>query len=1014
MSRMQYAYGDDWTAQSSPVQSPASFPQRDHRGRYAHSPPRSPRALSPIATLSRQGSGLNLVDGHPASGPITSSGPPSLNRQQSTVHPALDDIDALNEYIESEPSNIIQILPDLSRTLERFCLDHPDSCKDLWTQLKPILEHVQKKMEVPPEEPIPARPPSPECTPKPHKWVNVHGEEWEDDYGWLRDAENPEVLDYIKAENDYTDTMLAHTKPLRRLLYKEFVARIDESEESAQVTLQDGWTYYSKRVAGEEYRLHCRIKDGEEDVYLDENQLVANEFADASYFKVGFLKHSPDCALLAYGIDSVGNERYTTYFMDMNTKRVLEDRIEGAYENLEFAADGRTVYYTILDEYERAYQLKRHQIGTDVATDPVLYHEEDEMYFLTLTKSCNGKYIILNSSAQVTSETRFISTERLEDPCLLFPRREGIRYTCENHGNHIYILTNEDSKNNWLFRIPTPTSPTQNWEDLLTLRETVIEHRDFVLIEDFVVRRNHLIVFERSNCLQNVRIVDLRDDGFSNYHYVSFSEMVYSLYPGSVNEEVADLTKSVQFDTTILRFTYTSFTQPKQVVDYDMDTREMTVVHEEKVKGMFDYDPSMYVSKRLFATGIDGTAVPVSIVYRRDLLGANMNPAQPNPCLLHAYGAYGAFVNPIFSSHRLSLLDRGFIYAAAHVRGGADMGNGWYEEGKLGKKPNTFYDFCSVAEYLVKEGYTVPGKLGIYGRSAGGLLIGASINMRPELFRCALTEVPFVDVLNTMFDSTIPWTAFEYEEWGNPNDQEIYEVMKTYCPYTNIRGDLLAKNVYPQLFVLGGMNDPRVAFFEPLKFVAKMRGERRKWRKILDGKGSDGVGFVNTPGKGSPSSSNSREAVVNTEERNILLRVQDAGHGGSSGQYAYLDDLALEYAFLITSLDAPAKPIFTGIQSSYDGTLTPVISSPLFSHDGRGSVVVGHPGVERVRSWVSEEGRWGRREGRGDGDGGGSRGSLERRREAKTRTDAEEREYRRKTKGDRGQNRVFQWVANLW
>ncbi|KAJ3036119.1 hypothetical protein HK097_003922, partial [Rhizophlyctis rosea] len=858
-------------------------------------------------SLSRQGSSANLVDGHLASGPITSSLPPSMQRTQSSVHPPLDDITALSEYIESEPSNLIQILPEIALNFERFCLDRPDSCRDLWSQLKPIFTNVQQQLNAAAEDANSPRPPSPVCAAKPHKWTNVHGEEWEDDYDWLKDKEDPEVLEYIKKENEYTEQMLEHTKPLRRLLYKEFVARIDESEESAKITLQDGWSYYTKKVAGEEYRLHCRFKSTEgEEVYLNENLLVSTTFAEASYFRLGFLKHSPDCTLLAYGIDSLGNERYTTYFMDMNTKEVLEDRIEGVYEDLEFTLDGKTVYYTVLDEYERAYKLKRHTIGTNVEEDLVLYHEEDEMFFLSLTKSSNGRYIILNSAAQITSETRIIRAEGLEGPKLLFPRREGIRYTCETHGEWIYVLTNEDSKNNWLFRIPVKESlegVDRSLDSLMELREPVIEHRDFVLIEDFDIRKNHLIVYERSNCLQNVRIVDLRAEDFSSYHYITFSESVYSLYPGSVTQEVADLTKSVQFDTNILRFTYTSFIQPKQVIDYDMDTREMHVVHEEKVGGGVEYDPSLYTSKRLFATGIDGTAVPVSIVYRRDLLGMNATPQHTNPCLLHAYGAYGAFVNPIFSSSRLSLLDRGFVYAAAHVRGGADMGNGWYEEGKLAKKPNTFFDFCSVAEYLVKEGYTEPRRLGIYGRSAGGLLIGASVNMRPELFRCALTEVPFVDVVNTMFDATIPWTAFEYEEWGNPNDREIYEVMKTYCPYTNIRGDLLARNQYPQMFILGGMNDPRVAFFEPLKFVAKMRGERRKWGGqqpiTSDSPPAD------TPYKSSPTTNN----IIN-EERLILLKLEDAGHGGSSGQYAYLDDLALEYAFLITALEAPMKPIW--------------------------------------------------------------------------------------------------------
>ncbi|KND02431.1 uncharacterized protein SPPG_02895 [Spizellomyces punctatus DAOM BR117] len=902
-----------------------------------------------------------------------------LSPHHSTVHPPLEDLNALDEYIQEEPSNLVQIIPALTHFLEQYCLDKPETCGELWRgKLKPLLMELQAN-DQPVERP---RPPSPVCERKPEKWVNVHGEEWEDDYAWLKDRENPDVLKYIEDENEYASKMLEDTKPLQKLLYKEFVSRIDESEQSATVTLQDGWTYYTRKVAGQEYRLHCRSKDGKEDVYLDEN-VIANskEFEDASYFRVGFLKHSPNCKLIAYGIDSSGNERYTTYFMDMDKKQVLDDRIEGVYEDLEFACDN-SVFYTVLDDFERAYELRRHKLGTDVTTDEFLYHEEDEMFFLSLTKTCNGKYILLNSSAQITSETRFISTEKPDDPpSLLFPRRENIQYTCENHGRYFYILTNEDSKNNWLFRMPIPSTPSKSpstYEELVELRETVIEHRDFVLIEHFEVRRNHLIVFERSNCLQNVRIVDLSYDGFNTYHYISFGEMVYSLWPGTVREEERALAKTSQFDTNVLRFTYTSFIQPKQVVDYNMDDRTMTVVYEEHIGG---YEQTMYTSRRLFATGVDGTAVPISIVYRRDLLGLNQTPSQPNPCLLHAYGAYGAFVNPIFSASRLSLLDRGFIYAAAHVRGGADMGNGWYEEGKLTKKPNTFLDFCSAAEYLCKEGYTTPSKLSIYGRSAGGLLIGAAINIRPDLFAAALTEVPFVDVINTMFDATIPWTAFEYEEWGNPNDREIYDVMKTYCPYTNIRGLALARNAYPHLLVVGGMNDPRVAFFEPLKFVAKMRGERRRYLSkpvrssplAQDDSGTDtptGSGLRKAPTLATMAGGTPNDTLLPSHPtpRSLLLRIEDAGHGGSSGQYSFLENLAFEYAFLITSLNA-------------DTATSASIPSPI----------------------------------RHDFDEGVQDGTIKPKKTKKRgKEDVEEKEYRRKAKGDRGPSNIFQWVSNLF
>ncbi|RKP03460.1 hypothetical protein CXG81DRAFT_9491, partial [Caulochytrium protostelioides] len=652
----------------------------------------------------------------------------------------------------------------------------------------------------------------------------LHGETWHDDFAWLTRREDPAVRAYIQAENAYTDAMLADTGPLQRTLYSEFVSRLDEEEETPRVALPDGYAYFSKKVSGQEYRMHCRAVppangasvDPDVDVYFDENAIaLLPHFKDAPYFKVGFLKHTMDGSILAYSVDSTGNEHYTVYFMEMATRTHLPDQIADVYEDMEFSNDGRCVFYTRLDGTERAYQMRVHVLGTPVDADVVLYEEPDDMFFLTLFKGADTQFILMCSSAQITSETHYISAATVpsgpQDLHLLLPREEGIQYTVDSHIDVFYVLTNEGSKNNWLFTLPIPDR-----------RQAVIEPRDFVMIETFHCHEHHLIVYERSNCVPNVRVVDLRDN---TYHYISFSDTVYSLYPGTVNEEVAELTRSVQFghDTHLLRFTYGSFTQPKQVIEYNMDTRQMTVLSEEKVPAELPYDPSFYVSRRLFATGHDGTAVPISIVYRRDLLGQCQAEGRPSPMLLHAYGAYGSLVNPMFSSTRLSLLDRGFVYAVVHTRGGGDLGNGWYEDGKLAKKPNTFHDFISAAEHLIKEGYTSPEKLAIYGRSAGGLLITAVVNMRPDLFRAALTEVPFVDVINTMSNPAIPWTAYEYEEWGNPENREIYDAMKTYCPYTNISGPTLAAEGYPHLMVIGGMNDPRVAFFEPLKYVAKLR-----------------------------------------------------------------------------------------------------------------------------------------------------------------------------------------------
>ncbi|KAH6594461.1 hypothetical protein BASA50_006708 [Batrachochytrium salamandrivorans] len=987
------------------------------------------------------------------------------------MHPPLSRLDQVDEYVLEDPSNVVHLLPSIASYLEHICISAPESCKEIWVALKPLLQNLQDTEYQAKLRQL-YRPSSPVCEPKSYTFTNVHGEEWHDDYAWLNDRTSQEVLDYIEAENKYSESRLEDTKPLQKLLYREFVSRRDEGQETPRVVLADGWAYFSKKIPGKEYNVHCRVSDqGIEETYLDENELTnSEEFRDASCFRIGFLKHSPDGRMIAYGVDSSGNERYTVYFMVVETTQMLPDRIQDAYEDFEFSYDGSCAYYTVLDEYERAYELRRHRIGTSVSEDHVLYHEEDEMFYLALTTTSSGSYIILNSSAQITSEVRYISAHDNDDTLhLLFPRKENIQYTCDSHNDYFYILTNQDAKNNWLYRIPVPSSSGSNVDptvDLLDQLETVIEHRDFVLIEDFELRQNHLIVYERSNCLQNVRIVDISCSGFSNYHYISFSEVVYSLLPGSLDEEVADLTKISQFTTNILRFTYTSFVQPKQVVDYNMDLRTMAVVHEENVGGLYPYDQSAYSSRRLFATGVDGTAIPISIVFRRDLIGMNMNPPQVNPVLLHSYGAYGCPTNPVFSSSRLSLLDRGFIYAIAHIRGGADMGNGWYEEGKLSKKPNTFYDFCSVAEHLIKEGYTEPSKLAIYGRSAGGLLIGAVVTMRPDLFAAALTEVPFVDVINTMFDSSIPWTAFEYEEWGNPNDKEIYNVMKTYCPYTNVNGTQLADYKYPHLLVVGGMNDPRVAFFEPLKWVAKMRGERRKARQMRlaemaahkttpsahypydtsnsnvnngesgsggGGEGSDGDDSINKKPRGcstdisldclkdstSQAEIPGQYPMKSSAERMLLLRIDDAGHGGNSGQYSYLEDLAFEYAFLISTLGVSAKPfhLVNGGITSYDAILSPISIHASESARGQmmmtqGDLILEREGNARFDSGQPIDDRLLRQPQEGAETRLANIHLHENRKRRGIKEEEEKSIHRVNPKNDRGQRRLFQWLHN--
>ena len=824
---------------------------------------------------------------------------------------------------QASEEHFLNILPDIAEAIASYLKTYPDQVPFVWQHVKPILKDIKRRDRLHGRNLV--HPVPPVCAKVPYSWTTEHGDVIDDDYAWLTDKDDPAVMQYLLEENRYADQCLSHTKTLQKVLFKEFVSRLDENAESAKVLLNDGWWYYSRKSSGSEYRLHCRIDNtGYEDVYLDENELsksIADESESgyAAYFHLGFLKHSIDGDVIAYGIDSSGKERYTAHFSDIENRIVLPDIIPECSEDLEFSSCGKYAFYVKIDEYERAYQIKRHMLGTDVSEDVVLFEETDEMFFVTMTKSCDKRYLIINTAAQVTSETHLLDLSNpLNTPFTLFPRREGVQYTVEHHyfsdadeytqdlRGFFYVTSNEDSRNIQLFRVPVPDS--ESWkikykdgiqeEHLLELKEQIIANRDFVLIEAFQLRARHLIVFERSNCMQNIRIVNLEiGGGFDVYHYVSFSESsVYSIWPGSVDEEVADLSKSVSFDTNLLRFTYTSFVQPKQVVDYNMDTKFKHVVHEERVLGP-GYDRSLYVSKRLWATGTDGTAIPMSIVYRKDLLGLPSGAAYEessglgiatkgdgNPTLLHAYGAYGYSISPIFNSSRLSLLDRGFIFAVAHVRGGSEMGNAWYEEGKLAKKPNTFTDFISCAEYLTKEGYTSTEKLAIYGRSAGGLLIGSVVNMRPDLFRSVLTEVPFVDVINTMFDTSIPWTAFEFEEWGNPVDPKIYSIMQSYCPYTNVIQDA----VYPNMLVVAGMNDPRVAYFEPAKWTAKLRA-MGKWSHHSDNKN-----------------------IRDGHDRILLLKIQEAGHSGSTGQYAHLEDLAFEYSFLISTLGAQFKPVSSG------------------------------------------------------------------------------------------------------
>lgn len=891
-------------------------------------------------------------------------------------------ISELDEAVVKNPFDLVQILPSITAMLEQHVLAHPEQCAAVWEYVKAALLNItsdkQKiKQGWSKELSVTLKSMAPLAAKLPDSHVNVHGDVWTDDFSWLKAKDDERVLDYIAAENKYADQELKPTKPLQRLLYKEFVCRYKENESSAPVTLPNGMEYFTRTVAGQEHKQHVRRDQttGLEYVYLDENELVnLPQLADLEFtqLRLGFLRYTDDVNKLAIGIDTSGSERYISLFFDMKSGTYYDDQLENIYDCLDWSADGSSVFYLSLDENDRAYRFMCHKLGTPVEEDLLLYEETDESFFLSFSKSGNGKWILLNSAAQVTSETRYTSTEDLQFGVkLVKPKQERVSYTVKAHDSFFYVLTNEGDKalsrssangSNWIYKIAIDDRCGELEPEMF------IEPRDFVLVEDFVIMESHIAIFERSNCHQNVRIIDLETQ---RYHYISFSDTVYSLWPNAVEASVSDIERIASWSSKKLRFTFSTLITPKQVVDYDMVLRTWTVVRQEKVGPSPDgqhYNPLQYTQQRLYVTGIDGTTIPLSIVYRTDLLAMSLRPRSEgnsaNPCLLHSYGAYGSCMNPMFSPTRLALLDRGFVFAIAHVRGGSDMGHAWYEDGKLDKKINSILDFISCAEFLCNEGFTTRGQLAAYGHSAGGLLVTASVMMRPDLFTSVVVEVPFLDVINSMFNTSLPWTAFEYEEWGDPSDPLIYQVMKSYCPYTQL--DHATFTRFPDIFIIGGMNDPRVSFYEPLKFVAKLRNRYHELlqKKVKSSQGQRDAEIEVQKVASPPTSKNAgSHAKLNSFDMNmkkrelhlqnvekfemqkpaadealksekngllkvdtnrqvgesaiadltVILKIEDTGHGGAVGQYAQLRDIAREYAFLITRVKAPLKPIPLGL-----------------------------------------------------------------------------------------------------
>ncbi len=673
----------------------------------------------------------------------------------------------------------------------------------------------------------------PRAEKRPHRSV-VHGHERIDEFFWLRDREDPAVEGYLRAENRYTEALTRHTAGLRDRLYEEMLGRIKQTDLTVPYRLGP-YRYLSRTEEGKQYRVYCRrpLDSDDEEVILDHNALAEGH----AYCGLGALAVSPDHRLLAYCVDIDGDERHELRLRELRSGEELADRIPNTATSLAWANDSRTLFYATLDDAHRPWRVHRHRLGTPVETDEIVHQEDDDAFFLGVRTTRSRAFVLIDAESRSTTEVRYRSAD---DPGgdfnVLDERRAGVEYQVEHHGERFFILTNEEAVNFRLLECPVDDPRRAS-------RREVLPHRPEVKLESVDAFRDHLVVVERRDGLERIRVREL-STGFE--HEVAFPEPAYRVW----------LQGNREFDTKTLRFHYSSMVTPESVFDYDMRSRRRELLKEQEVPG--GYDRSRYVTERIHAIAGDGTRIPISLLRRKDV------PLDGGaPLVLYGYGAYGASMDPGFASTLLSLVDRGFVYAVAHVRGGGELGRPWYDDGKLFHKKNTFTDFIACAEHLVAEGYTSPEQLVIRGASAGGLLIGAVLNMHPELFRAAVARVPFVDVLNTMLDASIPLTVIEWEEWGDPRRPEDYEYIRSYCPYENVDG-----KPFPDVLVMTGLNDPRVQYWEPAKWVARIRAA-----KPVD------AGRV------------------------VLLKTNmDAGHAGASGRYDALKELAFEYAFLLDRL----------------------------------------------------------------------------------------------------------------
>ncbi len=676
---------------------------------------------------------------------------------------------------------------------------------------------------------------SPPIAKKEPRTFELHGRTFTDDYYWLREKDTSAVIEYLEAENFYTKEMTKHTETLQEFLFQEMKGRIKETDESVPMRYGD-YYYYSRTEEGKNYRIHCRkykSLDAQEEIVLDENALAEGR----KYMSVGTWKISPDQSKMAYSVDFTGGETYETRIVDLMSGETL-DTITGVGGQIQWALTNDAIFYTELDDIHRPYAVLFHRLGTSQSDDIRIYEEKDTTFLLGMSKSKDKKYLFITISAS-SSETNEIRYIDLSEPSLdlevFFPRTRGIEFNIDHHSGYFYFLTSADGAINFkLMRTPVSKVAPEHWDE-------IIPHDPDVRLNSVEAYQNFLVIQKRQGGYANLMVYDLSN---GELHDVKFPEDIYGIRPIGHYE----------FESDIYRFVFSSPVTPQTTYDYNMATRELELKKVEEIK---NYDPSQFITERRYATAPDGTKIPISLAYKS---GTKMDGS--NPLLLYGYGSYGYPMDPHFDFKRLSLIERGIIFAIAHIRGGGEYGKPWYHEGKLAKKMNTFTDFIACAEYLIEQKFTSSNRLAIYGGSAGGLLMGAVTNMRPDLFKCVVASVPFVDVINTMLDESIPLTTFEFNEWGNPKVEEQFSWMIEYSPYDNVE----AKD-YPAILVTAGYNDPRVQYWEPAKWTAKLR-------------------------------------ALKTDNNLLLLKTKmETGHFSASGRYDYMKDFAFIYAFILDTLD---------------------------------------------------------------------------------------------------------------